>query len=225
MDGVRQLLGNSLSEPENRNVRPGSPRLVVPPIFGQHRSDRSASVELLSHRPLIAYVHHLLTSAESRHLARRASAATRGDARMVTMSESGRYSGDRVLRSLQRRLVELSNRSVEHLEPMTAVLCRRGQRLRQHWDAEEYPPDLRESGQSVISFFVHLTTLTEADGGALVFPRLGLEVQPVAGDAVCWLNVTPSGRVLRKTLHFGGEVTSDVEKWAINVWIRERPSR
>ena len=196
----------------------------MPLVFGLDASLGSASVELLSQRPLIAYVHHVLTAAESRYLARRAFAAMRGDARTATMTEPGRYSGDHALRSLQRRLVGLSGRSVEHFEPMTAVLCRRGQSLRPHWDAEEYPRDLRESGQSVISFFVHLTTLTVADGGALAFPRLGLEVQPVAGDAVCWLNVTPSGRVLRKTLHLGGEVGSDVEKWAINVWIRERPS-
>jgi prolyl 4-hydroxylase len=171
------------------------------------------------------YAHHVLTATESRYLVQRASAAARSGARTVPMTESGRHSSDQVLRSLQRRLVELSGRSVEHFEPMTAVLCRRGQSLRPHWDAEEYPHDLRESGQSVISCFVHLTTLTKADGGALAFPRLGLEVQPVAGDAVCWLNVTPSGRVLRQTLHFGGEVASDVEKWAINVWIREWPSR
>jgi hypothetical protein len=37
--------------------------------------------------------------------------------------------------------------------------------------------------------------------------------------------VTRSGRVLRKTLHLGEEVASDVEKWAINVWVRERRSR
>jgi prolyl 4-hydroxylase len=192
-------------------------------VFGLGPPGSAAKVELLSHRPLIAYVHHVLSAAESRHLVRRASAATRGDARTANLTEAGRYSGDRVLRSLQRRLVGLSRRSVAHFEPMTAVLCRRGQSLRPHWDAEEYPRDLRESGQSVISFFVHLTTLAVADGGALTFPRLGLEVQPVAGDAVCWLNVTPSGRVLRNTLHLGGEVVGEVEKWAINVWIRERP--
>jgi prolyl 4-hydroxylase len=197
--------------------------LAMPPVFGVDASHGSARVETLSRRPFIAYVHRVLTATESRYLARRASAATLGDARTAAMTESGRYSDDRVLRALQRRLVGLSGRSVKYFEPMTAVLCRRGQSLRPHWDAEEYPHDLRESGQSVISFFVHLTTLTVADGGALAFPRLGLEVQPVAGDAVCWLNVTPSGRVLRKTLHRGAEVTNDIEKWAINVWIRERP--
>ena len=180
----------------------------------------------MSKRPAIAYVHSVLSAAQCRHLVRRAAtAAARDGARVVTMTAAGRYSGDRVLRALQRRLVELTGRSVAHFEPMTAVLCRRGQSLRPHWDAEEYPRDLRASGQSMISVFVHLTTLAVADGGALAFPRLGLEVQPVAGDAVCWRNVTRSGRILRKTLHFGAEVTGDVEKWAINVWIRERPSR
>ncbi len=140
----------------------------------------------------------------------------------MTMSARGRDSSDRVVRSLQRRLARLFQRSVAHFEPMTAVLCQHGQSLRPHWDAEEYPAELREPAQSVISCFVHLTTLAEADGGALAFPRLGLAIQPVAGDAVCWWNVTPAGRVLRKTLHFGGEVLTDVDKWAINVWIRQR---
>jgi hypothetical protein len=35
------------------------------------------------------------------------------------------------------------------------------------------------------------------------------------------LNVTRSGRVLRSTLHYGDLVTADLDKWAINVWIRE----
>ena len=224
-DRVNPLLGDSLSAPDARTPHPGNLRRTMPPATGPSRSDGSATVELLSRRPFVAYVHRVLTAAESRYLAQRASAATRGDARTATMSESGRYSRDRVVRSLQRRLVELTSRSVAQFEPMTAVLCRRGQSLRPHWDAEEYPRGLRESGQSVLSVFVHLTTLTAADGGALAFPRLGLEVQPVAGDAVWWQNVTPSGRVLRKTLHFGAEVVSEVEKWAINVWIRERSSR
>jgi 2OG-Fe(II) oxygenase superfamily len=214
---------NPPAMPESRKLPRGNAAPVLPPVFRLDASDESTKVDLLSRRPLIGYVRGVLTAAESRHLARHAAAATRGGARTMTMTEAGRYSGDRVLRSLQRRLVGLSGRPVEHFEPMTAVLCRRGQQLRPHWDAEEYPAELRTSGQSVISFFVHLTTLVVGDGGALTFPRLGLDVQPVAGDAVCWLNVTRSGRVLRKTLHLGGVVATDVEKWAINVWIRERP--
>ena len=178
-------------------------------------------VELLSSAPRVAYVRGVLTAAQSGYLVRLAASVARGG-RTATVSACGRYSPDRVVRALQQRLVEVSGRSVRHFEPMTAVLCRRGERLRPHWDAEEYPSGLRESGQSVVSFFVHLTTLGVDDGGALVFPRLGLAIQPVAGDAVWWSNVTRSGRVLRKTLHLGEEVASDVEKWAINVWVRER---
>jgi prolyl 4-hydroxylase len=179
-------------------------------------------VEVLSARPRIAYVHDVLTAAESRYLVGLAAWAARGGARTATMSTRGRYGRDPVVRTLQRRLMVLSGRPVECFEPMTAVLCRRGEKLRPHWDAEEYPAALRETGQSVLSFFVHLTTLGVDDGGALVFPWLRLAVQPVAGDAVWWWNVTPSGRVLRKTLHLGEEVANDVDKWAINVWIGER---
>lgn len=180
-------------------------------------------MELLSQRPVIACARGVLTAAEARYLVQRASAGA-GGARTATMSRPGRYSSDRVLESLQRRLVGLSGRPVTCFEPMTAVLCRRGESLRPHWDAEEYPAALRASAQSVISFFVHLTTLATTDGGALVFPRLALRVQPIAGDAVGWLNVSRSGRVLRQTLHFGAEVTGEIEKWAINVWIREPPA-
>ena len=193
-------------------------------MFGDDGCTGPAAIERLSQQPRISYVRRLLSAGESRHLVARATAATRGGARTAPLTESGGYSRDRVLRALQHRLVALSGRAVEHFEPMTAVLCRRGQRLRPHWDAEEYPRELRDAGQSVISCFVHLTTLATEGGGALVFPRLGLAVQPVAGDAVCWLNVTRFGRVLRKTLHYGDEVTGDVDKWAINVWIREPAS-
>jgi hypothetical protein len=176
--------------------------------------------------PPIVYVSRLLTARESRYLVGliRGRLPRTDGARMAVLTRRGRFSGDPVLRALQERLVALSGRSVRHFEPFTAVLCRKGQSLRLHWDPDEYPADLRETRQQVMSVFVNLTTLAATEGGAMVFPRLDLRIPCVRGDATCWLNVSPAGRV-RRTLHHGGEVVlGDVEKWGINAWIREHPA-
>lgn len=40
-----------------------------------------------------------------------------------------------------------------------------------------------------------------ARGGATVFPRLGVRVQPIKGTALVWFNLHSSGEVNQATLH------------------------
>jgi hypothetical protein len=59
------------------------------------------------------------------------------------------------------------------------------------------------------------------DGGATIFPRLGLRVRPIAGAALYWSNVLPNGRIDERTFH-GGEPVTRGTKLACNIWIHRR---
>ena len=44
------------------------------------------------------------------------------------------------------------------------------------------------------------------------------------GDAVLWWNVKENGKEDLGTLHAGDPVLAG-EKWALNIWLRQRPRR
>ena len=68
-----------------------------------------------------------------------------------------------------------------------------------------------------------LAYLVQPDaGGKTAFPKLGLGFDPKVGDALCWWNVNDAGREDPATLH-AGEPVLEGEKWALNLWFRERP--
>jgi prolyl 4-hydroxylase len=68
---------------------------------------------------------------------------------------------------------------------------------------------------------VYLNDVAEKDGGATIFPKLDIQVQPTVGTALYFKNLKSNGRVNPLTLHGGAPIISDgVEKWACNIWIR-----
>eukprot|EP00939_MAST-03C_sp_MAST-3C-sp1_P002365 g2365.t1 len=66
------------------------------------------------------------------------------------------------------------------------------------------------------------------EGGATVFTRLGVKIEPRRGDAVFWYNLLPGGVGDFRTKHAGCPSSSGSgarEKWIANVWIREGGNR
>ena len=59
-------------------------------------------------------------------------------------------------------------------------------------------------------------------GGKTSFPKLSLGFDPKVGDALCWWNVNGAGKEDPATLH-AGEPVLQGEKWALNLWFREKP--
>jgi prolyl 4-hydroxylase len=72
------------------------------------------------------------------------------------------------------------------------------------------------------TFFVYLNTLQPEDGGTTTFTKIGITSRPQAGDALFWVNIDHNGKYDEKTMHSGDMVLTDVEKWGINVWVRQR---
>jgi prolyl 4-hydroxylase len=129
---------------------------------------------------------------------------------------------DPLLAKLDRRLAELVKWPAERCEAFQVMRYGQGEEYRPHWDYFE--PDepgseilLRQGGNRVGTIVVYLTS--PAEGGATIFPDVGLEVLPVRGNAVFFRYPLPTPE--SRTLH-GGRPVLRGEKWIATKWLRQR---
>jgi prolyl 4-hydroxylase len=131
---------------------------------------------------------------------------------------------DVIVHSFLDRLSKICGYPVNHFEGMKVVNYQKGQRYYAHFDFfRENDKFTKDVGDRLLTFFVYLNTLEPEDGGTTSFPNLKITSQPQAGDIVFWANMDFSGNYFEDTLHSGDEVLTDVEKWGINVWVRQQP--
>lgn len=112
-----------------------------------------------------------------------------------------------------------------HVEPAQVVRYLPGQRYRPHHDyfdpaGANFAAKTASGGQRAVTVLAYL--VQPDAGGKTSFPKLGLGFDPKVGDALCWWNVNDAGREDPATLH-AGEPVLEGEKWALNLWFRERP--
>ncbi|MDF3838761.1 2OG-Fe(II) oxygenase [Cupriavidus basilensis] len=81
---------------------------------------------------------------------------------------------------------------------------------------------LKVGGQRIATLVIYLNS--PPAGGATAFPKLGLEVAPVKGNAVYFSYRKSDGTLDERTLHAGLPVEAG-EKWIATKWLRERPYR
>jgi len=128
------------------------------------------------------------------------------------------------LRAQVSKLLGLSER---YLEPMRVVeYSRVGDTFEPHvdWIADEQDSQLAVLGQRVATGLLYLTDIPAEAGGATVFPKLGLSVQPRAGQLLLWPNVDGLGTPLPDMEHEACPLSaSGVTKAAVNIWARDRP--
>jgi prolyl 4-hydroxylase len=123
---------------------------------------------------------------------------------------------------IEQRIATLVGWPLENGEGLQVLRYGPGAEYKPHYDY--FDPDepgtpaiLERGGQRVASIVCYLNT-PEA-GGATVFPDAGLDVAPVAGNAVFFSYDRPSPAT--RTLHGGAPVTVG-EKWVATKWMRER---
>lgn len=120
---------------------------------------------------------------------------------------------------------------VENQEKWQLLHYLPGQEYQAHYDAcspltDEYQAcmeddDKRGWGKRVYTFFIYLNDVPE--GGETHFPRLNISVKPKQGSAILWENLTKDRTKTHEYSQHAGMPVKKGEKWAINVWIRERP--
>jgi prolyl 4-hydroxylase len=122
---------------------------------------------------------------------------------------------DPVLHAIGRRIAKATGTRTEQGEPLQVLSYQSGQEYKLHSDA--LPGG---DNQRVATFLV---TLSDGfQGGATVFPRLGLQLNGKPGDGLFFLNTDAKGQPDPAMWHAGMPV-SQGRKLMLSRWIREKP--
>jgi len=127
-----------------------------------------------------------------------------------------------VVKRVEARIARLLNWPVQNGEGLQVLRYAQGAEYKPHHDyfdpAEPGTPAiLQRGGQRLATLIMYLHE--PGQGGATVFPDIGLQVAPQRGHAVffSYVRAHPSSH----TLHGGAPVTAG-EKWIATKWLRER---
>ncbi len=122
---------------------------------------------------------------------------------------------------IEARIAALLHWPIENGEGLQILHYSPGAEYKPHFDY--FDPEhsgtasiLKRGGQRVGSLVIYLNTPTR--GGGTTFPDVGLEVQPVQGNAVFFSYDRPDPAT--RTLH-GGAPVLEGEKWVATKWLRQ----
>lgn len=200
-------------------------------------ADREVKVALRVERPVIAVLDDVLGAEECDELVRRAAAklrrstivdpATGRHEAIADRSSEGTFfeiNADDFIARLDRRVSALMGLPVEHGEGLQVLHYGPGGEYKPHFDF--FPPNdpgsasqMTVGGQRVSTLVMYLNEVDE--GGATIFPELGLSVLPKKGSAVYFEYANGRGQLDALTLHGGAPVLRG-EKWIVTKWMRQR---
>lgn len=198
-------------------------------------TETKPAVVTLSHQPSVKLYNNFITPEEAKHLIKlakerltRSTVQIKGakvvDTQRTSSSAHLKKSEDEIVKAIEARACALVNCVESHIEPLQIVHYSKGQKYSIHYDYFSKAELEHQSGQRVHTFLVYLNTVSEQDGGTTIFPELYLDVVPTQGTALYFRDTDEQGNVQPKTLHGGSEITTNgVEKWACNIWIRDKP--
>jgi prolyl 4-hydroxylase len=132
-----------------------------------------------------------------------------------------------LIAQLDQRIAQLMQMPVVNGEGLQILNYQIGGEYKPHYDY--FPPDqpgsathIATGGQRVATLIIYLNDVGE--GGATIFPELGLAVTPVQGSAVYFSYCNSRNQLDPLTYHGGNSVTRG-EKWIATKWMRQREYR
>jgi prolyl 4-hydroxylase len=133
---------------------------------------------------------------------------------------------DPIVNDVVRRIAALIQIPLTHAEDLQVVYYREGQEYKPHQDAfdpdnSNYKPILKKAGQRVVTVLMYLNDVQ--NGGGTGFPHLDLEIKARRGRIVIFQTCkSASIEPHPLSLHGGLPVGKENDKWAANLWFRER---
>ncbi|WP_280397681.1 prolyl hydroxylase family protein [Nocardia carnea] len=129
---------------------------------------------------------------------------------------------------LATRISDIAAIPLTHAESFQVVHYGPGEQYRPHYDAWKADTGrgercLARRGQRLITALLYLNEV-EA-GGSTSFPKLRLAVRAAPGTLVLFHNCRPGTNLVDERSLHGGMPVERGEKWAANLWFRERTSR
>ena len=115
---------------------------------------------------------------------------------------------------------------LENAEPFQVVHYGENQKYDYHWDSFDEDDDvdtesyMKNGGQRLITVLGYLRDVPK--GGETGFNHLGVNIQPRRGSIIVWWNVEPNTTKREIKSHHAGLPVLEGEKYAFNLWFRER---
>lgn len=202
--------------------------LAMLPRMKSDRDATEAEREPLSADPHIEVVRKLLSPEECDYLIRRGEpllkpslvddpTTGRGKPDPIRTSHGAAFvphEEDLVVQAINRRIATATGTDVRHAEALYVMRYMPGQEYKPHLDALAGLSNQRE--------WTAIAYLNDAfEGGATVFPELGLSVRLGAGDLILFRNAVDGTPDLR--MRHAGEPVTAGEKWIATRWIRHGP--
>jgi len=135
------------------------------------------------------------------------------------------------LRKGSEFVAKITGLPIENQEDWQVLRYKPGQEYKPHYDAANpSAPDYegvierdrqRGGGRRLYTFFIYLNNVEE--GGETFFPKLGIKIKPMPGKAAFWHNLNKNETGFHPMSEHAGMPVIRGEKWAINVWIRQKP--
>ncbi|XP_065118211.1 prolyl 4-hydroxylase subunit alpha-1-like [Paramisgurnus dabryanus] len=119
---------------------------------------------------------------------------------------------DAVVARVTQRIADATGLSMETAEKLHVQNYGIGGKYEPHYDA------WYQVNERIATFLIYMSDVKI--GGATVFPKVGVALQPKKGSAVFWYNLEKNGDVDLRTEHAGCPVFVG-NKWVANKWIHE----
>jgi prolyl 4-hydroxylase len=133
---------------------------------------------------------------------------------------------DPVVHVVCRRIAELVEMPLTHAEKVQVVHYAPGEEFKPHFDAirpvSVYTQERiqKMGGQRLVTALVYLNQVKA--GGETYFPKLGVRQVPEPMSMLVFSNVREGRRLPDPLSEHGAAAVLEGEKWAFNLWFRER---
>ncbi len=125
---------------------------------------------------------------------------------------------DAIIVELRRKAAAMAGVPESHVEGLQLVRYAKGEQYKFHYD---YFDAIRDN-QREHTFLVYLNDFEIHEGGSTIFKNYAIKVYRRRARCL-WFRDMLGGKLNEKSLHSGEEVQCDKIKYAINIWIRQKP--
>jgi prolyl 4-hydroxylase len=137
------------------------------------------------------------------------------------------FPDDKILNGIRKKASELINVPENHFEFIQCLSYDKKQEIDHHYDTFDPKSEggkkiIDEGGQRKYTMLAYLND--DFEGGGTYFPELDYMVNPKKRRVVIFNNLDENGNVLKSSWHGGLPVTTG-RKFAINIWVRNKPCR
>ncbi len=177
--------------------------------------------QVLSQMELDYVIHHASPMLEPAQVVHDNSSTSYHHYRTGQTAALGRSNLDIVLFWLHERITRLVGLTQAQADPSAVIQYLPGQEYKPHLDilpvgSEFVSP--QQGGQRQTTALVYLND--DMQGGATVFPKLNIKVQPIKGGVLLFDNCDAAGEFYSDSLHAGTAVEQG-EKWVLSCWFRQ----